>query len=112
MRQYESRLLRLMMILIVMVCTVEASGGIGKASSDNPLACWLAYSFQTRACGVPQSCEAGILHAGWPTNPSMTAWIRPRVACSTVSGQEVTDPSSRSLRSVNLISEPSRSRRV
>ncbi len=59
MRQYKSRLLRLMMILIVMVCTVEASGGIGKASSDNPLACWLAYSFQTRACGVPRSCEAG-----------------------------------------------------
>jgi hypothetical protein len=39
MRQYKSRLLRLMMILIVMVCTVEASGGIGKASSDNLLAC-------------------------------------------------------------------------
>jgi hypothetical protein len=57
-RQFKFRFLRLMVILIVMIGAIGTSGEIGRAASDNPLTCWLAYSFETRACGVPQSCEA------------------------------------------------------
>ena len=58
MRQLKFRFLRLMVILIVMIGAIGTSGEIGRAADGNPLACWLAYSFQTRSCGVPQSCEA------------------------------------------------------
>jgi len=53
MRQYKSRLLRLMMILIVMVCTVEASGGIGKASSDNATSLLACIQFSNKGVRGP-----------------------------------------------------------